>query len=330
MLLELSEAQAMFDRLPDPLRWQTLSPAYVAADALRDASSRPLFLVDTEEGGLLMHGVLEAPVPGASACDWQSAYGYGGPIACGLDPQALARAWGRLDAVAKRHGVVAEFVRLHPMLGNHAWYPGTVREDRSVVTLDLQVPDLLASYSGRARTAVKKAVREGLETRWETPAAARLAFPDFYRRSMVEIGADGFYLFDDSYFDALLSLPGARTLSVLRDGERVSMAIFLFGPVQVEYHLSGTSAEGRRSGATNLLLHVAAETARTEGRHWLYLGGGTSAAADDPLLRFKSSFGPASGRFRIGYRVHDADLYQRLRDADPVRGRSARVLFYRS
>lgn len=330
MLLELSEAQAMFDRLPDHLRWQTMSPAYVAADALRDPTSRPLFLVDTQEDGLLMHCVLEAPVPDGSARDWQSAYGYGGPIACGLEGAALARAWARLDAVAAQHGVVAEFVRFHPGLDNHAWYPGTVREDRAVVTLDLRVPDLLASYSGRARTAVKKALREGLEARWETTAAALLAFPDFYRRSMVEIGATAYYLFDDAYFEALLSLPGARTLSILRDGERVSMAVFLFGPVQVEYHLSGTSPEGRRSGATNLLLHTAAERARGEGRHRLYLGGGTSAAADDALLRFKSSFAPASDTFRIGYRIHDTDTYQRMRDADPIRGRGARVLFYRS
>ncbi len=330
MLLELSEAQAMFDRLPDPLRWQTMSPAYVAADALRDAASRPLFLADTEDEGLLMHCVLEAPVPDGSARDWQSAYGYGGPIACGLEGAALARAWARLDKVAAQHGVVAEFVRLHPALGNHAWYPGTVREDRAVVTMDLRVPDLLASYSGRARTAVKKALREGLEARWETTASALLAFPDFYRRSMAEIGASGFYLFDDTYFEALLALAGARTLSILRGDERVSMAVFLFGPVQVEYHLSGTSPEGRRSGATNLLLHTAAQCARDEGRQRLYLGGGTSADADDALLRFKSSFAPAEGCFRIGYRVHDSDAYQRLREADPVRGRSARVLFYRS
>ncbi len=330
MIVDLPQAQAIFDGLPVHLRWPTMSPAYVAADAMREASSRPLFLVDRDGDGLLMHSVLESPVPDSPARDWQSAYGYGGPIAAGLDEAALARAWARLDEEAARRRVVAEFVRFHPGLDNQAWYPGAVRDDRAVVLVDLRVPDLLASYSTRARTAVKKALREGLEARWETTATARAAFPAFYRRSMLEIGASSFYHFDDAYFDALMSLAGARTLSIMRGDERLSMAIFLFGPVQVEYHLSGTSAAGRRAAATNLLIHAAAEAAREGAMHRLYLGGGTTAAADDTLLRFKSSFAPANNTFRIGHRIHDAATYQSLREIHPSRAGSARVLFYRS
>lgn len=330
MIVDLSEAQATFDGLPQHLRWPTMSPAYVAADAVRDASARPLFLLDREGDGILMHSVLESPVPAAAANDWQSAYGYGGPIAFGMDGPALERAWARLDEEARRRAIVAEFVRFHPALDNEAWYPGLVRDDRAVVMIDLRVPDLLASYSGRARTAVKKALREGLEARWESPAVARASFPQFYRRSMSEIGASEFYQFDDAYFEALMNMPGARTLSVVRGDERLSMAIFLFGPVQVEYHLSGTSAEGRKAGATNLLLHAAAESARESGCQWFYLGGGTTTAADDPLLKFKSSFAPANDTFRIGHRIHDAVTYQGLREAHPSRAASARVLFYRS
>jgi len=57
--------------------------------------------------------------------------------------------------------------------------------------------------------------------------------------------------------------------------------------------------------------------------------GGTSAAADDPLLRFKESFAPASRWFRIGHRIHDPLGYARLRDVHPDFAASKRVLFYR-
>ena len=196
--------------------------------------------------------------------------------------------------------------------------------------VDLGVPDLLASYSGRARTAVRKALRNGLRAQWETAAGARAEFPAFYRRSMREIGASDFYLFGDAYFDALLALPDARVLSIVQGDERISMGLFLFGPVQAEYHLSGTSPAGRRAGATSLLLSTAAETARGDGCRWLYLGGGTTNSDDDALLRFKNSFAPAGRHFHIGYRIHDARRYQTLRDADPDRARNGRILFYRN
>ncbi len=331
MLVDQTRAQEVFDSLPLDMQWPTLSPGYVAADALRDASLRPVFLVAQHDGGLLMHAVHEARIPGREECDWQSAYGYGGPIAQGQNEAGLAQAWRGFADVAAGRGVVVEFVRFHPALGNHRLYPGTVRLDRPVVTVDLEVTDLLASYSGRARTAIRKAQRDGLRATWETTASAQLHFPQFYRRSMSEIGASDFYQFDDTYFDALLGLPGARVLSVMSDDDRLSMGLFLFGPAQVEYHLSGTSPVGRQAGATNLLLHEAARTGQIRDCRTLYLGGGASARADDPLLRFKASFSSPHLSFHIGHQVHDRGVYGQLREAHADQaGPSNRVLFYRS
>lgn len=331
MLIDGTTAQDLFDSLPDAMRWPTLSPDYVIADARRDPALRPTFMADRgDDDALLMHSVHEAEVEGADVNDWQSAYGYGGPLVRGLDDSTgLAAAWGRLHAHAMEHRIVAEFVRFHPALHNEQSYPGTTRQDRAVVMIDLGVPDLLASYCGRARTAVRKAERLGLQARWEGPEDARQAFPGFYRERMVEIGAHDFYQFGDPYFDALLALPGARVLSVQRDEELLSMGLFLFGPVQVEYHLSGTTAAGRSAGATNLLLHEAAGRAQAEGRHWLYLGGGTSSRDDDPLLHFKSSFAVPRMHFHVGHRIHDARAYEQLRAAHPLLASSGRILFYR-
>jgi hypothetical protein len=331
MILELSQAQALFDALPPCRQWPTLSPAYVAADARRDPELTPVFLASRQQGGWLLHAVHEAPVPGAPQLrDWQSAYGYGGPLAHDLDDRALARAWAELEADAHARQVVAEFVRFHPGAENHLLYNGTVREDRPVVSVPLQGADLLASYAGRARNAVRKAEREGLSTVWVSAQEARARFPDFYRNCMREIGASDFYIFGDSYFDAVLQLPGARVLVVQRDDHALSMGLFLFGSAQAEYHLSGTVEAGRLAGATNLLLHAAACTARETGCQSLYLGGGVSAAPDDPLLRFKSSFAPALRCFRIGHRIHDEPRYQGLRQLHhELATSSRRVLFYR-
>ena len=329
-LVDLEVAQALFDALPAEMQWPTLSPAYVAADALRDPQLTPIFLISREGNGLLMHAVHETRIPGLDACDWQSAYGYGGPIAHHMDAEALTRAWSRLDAVAAARHVVAEFVRFHPGTENHRFYTGSVRDDRSVVVIDLTSPDLFASYTGRARTAIRKADRAGLQVVCEAPAHALDRFPEFYKRCMREIGADDFYLFSDAYFHGLLNLPGARVLSVIDGDDRLSMGLFLLGPKRAEYHLSGTLQGSRQSGATNLLLHAAAQAAQSSGCLTLYLGGGTSARPDDPLLRFKESFAAPSLTFRIGHRIHDSAVYAGLRNAYPeLAVNSNRVLFYR-
>jgi hypothetical protein len=333
MLLDATQAQAqaIFDTLPAALRWPTLSPDYVAADAFRDKSLQPLFKVARQGDGILMHAVHESLIPGMDACDWQSPYGYGGPVALAMDEVGLSKAWQQIDELAAARRVVAEFVRFHPGLDKTFCYPGHVRADRAVVLLDLQVDRLLDSYSGRARTAVRKAERAGLRAVWETRADALAHFPAFYRTSMTQIGAGEFYMFGDDYFGALLALPSARVLSVLLNEERISMGLFLFGPSQVEYHLSGTLPAGRDAGATNLLLHTAALEAQATGRQSLYLGGGTSARPDDPLLRFKSSFAPARHTFQIGHRILDARQYEQLRATHPAlaASRPGRVLFYR-
>ena len=329
MLLEADKAQQLFNSLPGRLQPPTLSPAYVVADSLRDPHLRPVFLAWQRDSGFLMHALHESEVPGTPHVDWQSAYGYGGPIVYGLSDDEVSDAWKAIDAIASERSVVAEFVRFHPILGNQQAYPGARRVDRQVVYLDLESPDLLNSYSGRARTAIRKALAAGLQPQWESPRDARASFPDFYREGMRRIGASDFYHFSDRYFDALLALANTRVLSILQGTERLAMGVFLFGSDLAEYHLSATSEAGRVTGATNLLLHAAALRARDNGCRGLFLGGGTDARPDNPLLKFKSSFAPASLTFYIGHRVHGHSVYAAMQAAQPELARSGRVLFYR-
>jgi Acetyltransferase (GNAT) domain len=330
LIVDATRAQEVFDELPEELRVASLSPEYVVADAARDPDLRPLFLLWRRAAVTLMYAVHEAGIPGAEACDWQSPYNYGGPLATALDDALLPAAWSAFAEVAHDRHVIAEFARFHPVLANHRAYPGAVSPDRPVVLVNLTVPDLLGSYSGRARTAVRKALNRGLQLHWVSREQARAAFPHFYRAEMRRIGASDFYLFTDRYFERLLELRCARVLTVQRDAEPLAMAVFLFGSRIVEYHLSATSHAGRGLGATNLLVHGAAQGAQESGALGLYLGGGTDGRPDNPLLQFKCSFAPAQLRFYIGSRIYDEKTYGALRLRFPDRADSGRVLFYRS
>lgn len=290
----------------------------------------PRYLLFRSGSAVLLHSVHEAAITGGGT-DWQSPYGYGGPVGSGMCATTLQAAWSEFDESARECAVVAEFVRFHPLAGNHALYPGVICEDREVVTVDLGGADLAATYTVRGRNTLRKAEREGLAASWEDPALFRDSFVALYLEAMQRLGAAGFYAFGPSYFDALFELPNVRLLSVRQGNEVLSAAVFLFGPTVVEYHLSGTTQNGRRLGATNLLLHAAARQAQLDGLATLYLGGGTDSSPDNPLLRFKESFAAASHTFRIGYRIVDPVRYEALRHefAQLAQG-SRRVLFYRS
>jgi hypothetical protein len=330
VLVDLARAQNVFAQLPQALQLTTLSPAYCAADAARHTGLTPRFLLFHSGDALLLHSVHEMAID-SGGTDWQSPYGYGGPIAVNMTEELLREAWEAFDQTAREHAVVAEFVRFHPMADNHVWYPGSVREDRRVVALDLRADDLAASYTSRGRNTLRKAQQAGATLTWEEPLLFCEEFADLYRDAMRRIGATDFYLFGREYFEALFRLPSARVLSVRRDSRVIAASAFLFGPAVVEYHLSGTTAEGRQCAATNLLLHEAASRGQLEGRTVLYLGGGTDSAADNPLLRFKESFAPALRVFRFGYRILDPRRYEQLRQQCPEQARNTRrVLFYRT
>lgn len=327
-LVSLAEACRVFEELPAALRLPTLNPLYCAADSHRDPRLIPRFLLFRRGSGLLLHSLLESAVPGGGV-DWQSPYGYGGPIAVGMDDDLLREAWSRFDAVALEQGVVAEFLRFHPLADNHLLYPGVVREDRRVVAVDLAEIDLATSYSVRGRNAIRKGQQAGLRVAWESPCGFRQSFATLYREAMQRIGAGDFYLFNDDYFSHLFGLPGIRPVAVRREERLVAAAVFLFGPRVVEYHLSATTPEGRSAGATNVLLHEAASVGHREGRTTLYLGGGTDSRPDNPLLRFKESFAPADRQFRFGFRILNAARYEDLKQQFPQQAQSRRVLFYR-
>jgi hypothetical protein len=328
-LVDAARAQEVFDELPEESRLASLSPEYVVADAARDPSLNPLFLLWRGEAATLMHAVHEASIPGEAARDWQSPYNYGGPLATVPDRAQLSAGWSAFAEVARQRRVIAEFVRFHPVLGNHQGYAGVVQADRPVVLVNLNVTDLLASYSGRARTAIRKALNNGLQVSWLSRHDAARLFPSFYRAEMHRIGANDFYFFPDSYFERLLALGCARVLAVQRDAQPLAMGVFLFARRIVEYHLSATSPAGRGVGATNLLVHGAAQAARENGSIGLYLGGGTDASPDNPLLVFKRSFGGAQLRFHFGSQVYAAAAYAELQGRLPELARRGRVLFYR-
>jgi hypothetical protein len=324
--VDAGEASGYFARLPPARRIATLSPAYVAADAVRDPLLKPVFLLYEDARGFWLHGAHLAAIPDAAYFDLQSAYGYGGPVADCDDPAFRADAWRACEQTCTERGIVVEFVRLHPLASWQA-YPGTLVSDRQVVTIDMRSDAWRASYEIRCRNAIRKARKAGVEVVEHPLQDVAGRFADYYRDGMHRIGAASFYLFSDKYFQAMSEVPGLRLLACVLGGEWLAAGLFLTGGDCIEYHLSATSERGRKLSATNLLIDAAAQMTLDQGLSTVYLGGGTDASPDNALLRFKASFSPLRLTYCYGYAIHDPASYAMLRTRASYDG--SRVLFYR-
>lgn len=329
--LSLEEAQSLFQQLPPELRLTTLSPAYVAADAARDSTLEPVFLCFREGDSFWLHSTHRGGVLDTSWHDLQSAYGYGGPVANSGDPAFIGRAWSQYQEWCRSSGILAEFVRLHPMAGNERFYCGTLLDDRMTVAVPLLGADPEKGFSTRTRRGIGKATKAGVEAEWHAASDIRSLFPGFYRRAMETLSADPFFLFPHVYFEALSELPEARLLACRKNGEILSMGLFFWGAEIIEYHLGATSTHGKESYSSHLMFKAVAEQGRLDGMKWLYMGGGTNGDADNSLLYFKAGFSDHRFPFRIGYQIIAPLAYDNLRKSMAASGQAnlKRILFYR-
>jgi len=308
-----------------------LHPYYVSADAKRDDSLSPVFFVFSEEGHSFYYAFHMSRIPGHTLWDIQSPYGYGGPLSDTVEKGFLGRAWAAFSQWCDEKSILAEFVRFHPLLDNAELFSGDVLPDREIVWLDLSAEDLFATYSARARTAIRKAQSNGLKIEWWSAARFVEIFPKLYLDHMQTLNADRYYLFSEDYFRSLIFWDQAQRAVCTLNGEILGAAIFLHAQYYTEYHLSAATQLGKQLGATNLMIHEAALRGKSIGCRALNLGGGTDVTPDNSLLFFKSSFSTLRAVFCIGKRIHLPDQYRKLKTTweEANKRPASRILFYR-
>lgn len=307
------EATYWFYRLPLKQQIATLSPEYVAVDAMRDKRLKPCFLLYSEGEAFWMVGMHKDNVPNSDYYDFRAPYGYGGPISNVSDSDFLERAWCSYLQWCWSNHILAEFVRLHPLLDQP--YFGDRRPNRTTFTCGpIPYPN--------CRGAIQKAERSGLVVTHADPSIISSNFKVDYRRDMEDKKTSEFYFFNDAYFEALSTMSGVHLLICEEDEEWRSAAVFLAGGSTMEYHLSITNQRGKKQGATNLLIQKA-YASMPEGE--LFLGGGRTTAEDDSLAKFKASFGGKKLTFNLGSHIHRPDVYREMRGDNT----NPNVLFWR-
>lgn len=302
-----------------------LQAGYLAACAVLERGQPRLLTLDRGGSGVVFP-VLVRPVPGGSLFDVTSPYGYGGPVGFGASPP-----WDEFHADYARWcedmGVVTTFVRFHPLYGNRL-HPAPAEEVEllagTVAWTIAQGRDLGTGMHKEHRRSVRAAQAAGLRVTVRRSDADGLStFRQLYESTMRGLEADNFYVFPDAYWQVLHEqLASSTRLAEARGeaGEVLAAALLFACKPWLHYHLSASTEEGRRQGATTLLLLEVARYAQDDGYEIFHLGGGRGGSADS-LLRFKTRFDPGGLRpAALGKQVHDLVAYRRLAGTDSVSG----------
>ena len=293
------------------------SPQYHVAYSRRIAGSKPLLWRYEKAGESFCYPFLLTPV--AQRTDYHdisSIYGYSGPLATTSNADFLQAAWAAFDAWTAERKVIAEFTRFSPYAGSKAFaHPdATVEANRTIAVsrLPRNEEELLQALGAKTRNMLRRAEKSGLQARQLAAKEWIGAFRTLYEETMQRNESPEFFLYDDAYYDTLLSLPEGefRLFGVFHGEKLVSAAIALTAGQGALYHLGAGLAEYAHNGAGNLCLFEMSKNLMTDGVSFLNVGGGRTTDPDDPLLRFKKSNAMATETFYIGKRIVDAGGYR--------------------
>jgi hypothetical protein len=249
--------------------------------------------------------------------DLQTCNGYGGPLLHGPGDEAPREAaWSAWRDEAAASGIVAALFRLHPLVCNHGALPRDARviDDRMTVYIPLSggLADAWQNADSRHRNMVNRARRDGSAVVWNPGGWDE--FERLYGEAMARLQAPPALRFGPRYFAGLRSWDSCELATLSDAGGIVAASVFLWGSRHGHYHLSARRGDAPNY-ALNFILQAGLERARERGLAGLHLGGGTTSAPDNPLLRFKRSLGGNLLPYRVARVIADPAAFAELTDA---------------
>ena len=253
--------------------------------------------------------------------DFETPYGYGGPITNTNDLEWIENAISLMCAHFAHQNYICGFVRFHPLLNNAQYCQGKmdVLRDRQTISIPLagnKEKIWNEQISSKNRNMIRKAQKNEVEFCAEHDFSSLHDFVRLYENTMERVQAESFYYFMPSYYEAFATaLKGKAFLGIVKQqGTPICAALFMYSDCYGHYHLSGGSRTGGSTGASNLMLWKAALEMKKLGVREMHLGGGASANLEDSLFKFKKSFSKNEKNFYIGKMIFNPAAYREICD----------------
>ena len=256
---------------------------------------------------------------GAQYKDFETAYGYGGPIFNTNEESFIDRGLKAIYDYFGENNYIAGFVRFHPLLQNQLGFDciGRLLAERKTVAINLdQTMDEVWSNEihSKNRNVIRKAEKAGCHFIVDDRYEHLNEFVKLYDSTMDKLSADGFYYFDDNYYKNLVKGIPDSFLGCVADAEEriISAAIFMYSGTYGHYHLSGSDKSQLSLSPNNYMLWEAAKELQKRGVKRFHLGGGTTSDEENSLFKFKCRFSKDTCQFYIGKLVFNPEAYDAI------------------
>lgn len=245
--------------------------------------------------------VIVREIPDSAEVDAISPYGYPGATPGSSGPIAPDRVdWSQT-------GLVSIFLR--DAIGVSPCLEGGTERSR----VWLSDPSVESGMRKRLREQVRRNERRGWEMSVvagpEVSPSQLSGFSRAYAETMARTGASARYLFEDSYFEQLLSSPVCWLVTAGNGDEILAGAIAVRSDGLLHYFLGGTADAGLEDSPMKNLFATMIDLSR-EMEIPLNLGGGVTSG--DSLDQFKRGFANADLPFVTHEIVSDAGAYASL------------------
>ena len=250
--------------------------------------------------------------------DFETAYGYGGPVSNNHSEEFLTKALVAMKSKAIEENYICGFVRFHPVLANWNCFEkvGRLISDRKTIAIDL-TGGIEATWMNeihtKNRNVIKKGEKNGLEFVVDDGFTYLNDFEKLYNATMDKLDADGFYYFEPKYYEQFQNTIKNRFLGIVKhEGKVVAGAIFFYQVPYGHYHLAGSDKSALKLSPNNFLLWEAAKEMTRRGVRHFHLGGGTDGSEENSLYQYKRKFSKHEYQFMLGKMVFNLSLYDEI------------------
>jgi hypothetical protein len=289
-------------------------------EEVENAKALPLRFIS--KYGEVLHQVMIREIPEKideiTYFDLVTPYGYGGPLIIELKGgvRELAREFERyFEFWCKKNKIVSEFIRFHPVIGNHRNFEKiyAVQAIRKTVGTKI-VENTCSTISSKARQNARKFKKLGGHIEVVESPSDLDDFLEIYYNTMKRQSANRYYFFNKGYFKQFIRKYCENIIIVkaVVDTKVVAMDLNFFEDSIVQYHLGGTLKDYLNFSPAEAMKIAIINWAKKKGLKVIFYGGGLTNAEDDRLLRFKKKFGNELYDFYIGRKIWNQSIYNEL------------------
>lgn len=251
--------------------------------------------------------------------DFETAYGYSGPLSNSEDKVFLNQAWENFNIFCSKARIIAGLIRFNPFLDNHLiskqkFIRISFEKDIVIKNLKKDSKDIYEQYEKDVKSNIKKAIKNNILINIDNSTAAIKSFRKVYIKLLKTKKTNDFYFFTENYFSKLSQNLSKNYIVILakKNDEIVGAALVLISGQVAILHLSATDRKFSKFGTASLLRHEVVKYSYNNNIKQINFGGGLTSDKNDSLLKFKMGFSKETKKFYIGKFLSNKEIYEKV------------------